>query len=112
MGTSVDLHGDFAGIVAYDLLVDLENSFKFPIQSLSIDVSYIEVDHGLAVDAHAVLIDDFEDGAGGYVSRYEVAVLGIPLFEEVPALGLGDGFGGALVVLVAGYPDAATFASG
>ena len=62
----------------------------------------VEVDHGLAVDAHAVLVDDFEDGSGGDVAGDEVAVLGVPLFEEVPAVGLGNGFGYALVVLVAG----------
>ena len=33
-----DLHGDFAGVVAYELLVDFEDAFKFAVQSGSIDV--------------------------------------------------------------------------
>src|SRR5579871_5230297 len=33
-----DLHGDFAGVVAYELLVDFEYAFKFTVQSCSIDV--------------------------------------------------------------------------
>ena len=76
------------------------------------EVGDVEVDHGLAVDAHVVLVDDFEDGAGGDVAGDEVAVLGVPLFEEVPAFGFGDGLRGALVVLVFGDPDAAAFAAG
>ena len=41
----------------------------------------------------------------------EVAVLGITLFEEVPAVAFGDGLGGPLVELILGDPDAATFAA-
>ena len=107
-----DLHGDFAGVVADELFVDFEDAFELVVcgsRSMWVDV---EVDHGLAVDAHVVLVDDLEDGAGGDVAGDEVAVLGVPLFEEVPAVGFGDGFGGALVVLVLGDPDAAAFAAG
>ncbi len=107
-----DLHGDVAGIVADELLVDFEDAFELVVEGLAVDVGEVEVDHGLAVDAHAVLVDDLEDGAGGDVAGDEVAVLGVPLFEEVPALAFGDGFAGALVVLVAGDPDAAAFAAG
>ena len=59
-----------------------------------------------------MFVDDFEDGPGGYVTGDEIPVFGVPLFEEVPAVGFGDGFGDALVVLVAGDPDAAAFATG
>src|SRR5207253_969402 len=65
-----------------------------------------------AVDAHAVFVDDFEDGPGGYVTGDEIPVFRVPLFEEVPAVGFGDGFSDALVGLVTGNPDAATFAAG
>src|SRR5208283_2114177 len=34
-----DLHGDFARVVADELLVDFEYAFKFTIQSLTINVS-------------------------------------------------------------------------
>ena len=112
MHAGEDLHGDFAGVVADELLVDFEDAFELAVERGAVDVGDVEVDHGLAVDAHAVLVDDFEDGAGGDVAGDEVAVLGVPLFEEVPAVGFGDGLGGALVVLVLGDPDAAAFAAG
>ncbi len=50
----------------------------------------------------AVLVDDLEDGAGGDVAGDEVAVLGVPLFEEVPAVGLGDGLAARLSFLSRG----------
>ncbi len=57
-------------------------------------------------------VDDLEDLASGDVTGDEVAVLGVALLEEVPAVGFGDGLGGALVVAVLGDPDAAAFAAG
>ncbi len=92
-----DLHGDFAGVVADELLVDFEDAFEL-VLAFWREVREVEVDHGLAVDAHVVFVDDFEDVAGGDVAGDEVAVLGVPLFEEVPAVGFGDGLGCALVV--------------
>ena len=103
--------GHFARVVADELLVDLEDAFELAIEGLAIDVGEVEVDHGLAVDAEAVLVDDLVDGAGGDVARNEVAVFRIPLFEEVEALGLGDLLDGALVARGARNPDAAAFAA-
>ena len=107
-----DLHGHFAGIVADELLVDFEDAFELAIQRFAIDVGEVEVDHRLAVDAEAVLVDDLVDGAGGDVARNEVAVFRIPLFEEVEALGLGNLLDGTLVAGSARNPDAAAFAAG
>ncbi len=104
--------GHFARIVADELLVDFEDAFEFAIQRFAVDVGEVEVDHGLAVDAEAVLIDDFVNGAGGDVAGNEVAVFRIPLFEEVEAIGLGNLLDGALVAGSARNPDAATFATG
>ena len=69
-----DLHGDVARIVADEFLVDFEDAFELAVEGLAIDVGEVEVDHGLAVDAEAVLVDDFVDGAGGDVAGDEVAV--------------------------------------
>ncbi len=111
MHAGKDLHGDFAGVVADELLVDFENAFEL-VLGRGGKVRDVEVDHGLTIDAHVVLVHHFEYCPGGYVARYEVAVLGVPLLEEVPAVALGDGLGCALVVLVFGDPDAAAFAAG
>ncbi|MCU1226923.1 MAG: hypothetical protein JWQ42_5016 [Edaphobacter sp.] len=106
-----DLHGDLARVVAYELLVDLEDAFEL-VLSLRRKVGDVEVDHGLAVDAHAMLVHHFKYCPGGDVARDEVAVLGVPLLEEVPAVAFGDRLRCALVVLVPGDPDAAAFAAG
>jgi hypothetical protein len=92
-----DLHGHVARIVADELLVDFENAFELAIERGAVDVGEVEVDHGLAVDAEAELVDHLVNGARGDVAGDEVAVLGIPLFEEVPAVGLGNLLDGALV---------------
>jgi hypothetical protein len=52
-------------------------------------VRQVEVDLVLAVDAVAVEAD-LEDFARGDVARDEVAVGRVLLFEEVPAVALGD----------------------
>src|SRR5882724_6192490 len=51
------------------------------------------------------------DSAGGDVARYKVAVLRIPLFQEVPALALRNGFEIALVTRCFRYPDASAFSA-
>ncbi len=107
-----DLHGHIARVVADELLVDFENAFELAIEGLAVDVGEVEIDHRLAVEAEAVFVDDLVNGARGHVARNEVAVLRVPLFEEVPALGLGNLLYGALVAGRARHPDAATFAAG
>src|SRR5205814_1330636 len=101
-----------AGIVADKLLVDFEDALELAVEGLAIDVGEVEIDHGLAVDAKAMLVDNLVNGAGGDVARDEVAVFGVPLLEEVEAIGLGDLLDGALVAGSARYPDAAAFSTG
>src|SRR5690606_22721131 len=55
---------------------------------------------------------DAEDFPGGDVAGDEVAVLRIAFFEKVPAFGVGNLAGVAGVALLAGHPDASTFAAG
>ena len=107
-----DLHGLDVGIDADELLVDFENAAELVVEGGAVDVGEVEVDHGLAVDAEAEFVDDLVDGAGGDVAGDEIAVLGIPLLEEVEALGLGDLLDGALVAGGARNPDAAALAAG
>src|ERR1700744_5725285 len=100
-----DLHGDFAWIVSDELLVDFEDAFELAVESLTVYVGQVEIDHGLAVDAEAVFVNRFKDGAGGDVARDEIAVFGIPLFKEVPAVGVRDLIEGSLVAGFARDPD-------
>ena len=81
------------------------------VENLAVDVRQVEIDHRLAVDAEVVLEDDLEDLARRNVARHKVAVLRIPLFEEVPALALRNGFRIALVAERLRNPDAAAFAA-
>ena len=106
-----DLHRRVARIVADKLLVDLENAFELAVEDLAVDVGQVEIDHRLAVDAEVVLVDHLVNGAGGDVARHQVAVLRIPLFQEVPALGFGDALGSRLSPGVSRNPDAAAFAA-
>ena len=92
-----DLHGHVAGVVADEFLVDFEDAFELAVEGFAVDVGEVEIDHGLAVDAQALFVDNLVNGAGGHVAGDEVAVFGIPLFEEVEALGLGDLLDGARV---------------
>ena len=106
-----DLHGHFARVVADKFLVDLENAFELAVERLAIDVGEVEIDHGLPVDAEIVLVYHLVNGARGHVAGDEVAVLWVPLFKEVPALGFGDLLEGAVVAGLARHPDAAAFAA-
>jgi len=74
-------------------------------------VGEVEVDHGLAVDAEAEFVDDFM--MHGWLRRGdEVAVLGIPVFEESTSVQTRDGLAGALVSGGLGNPDAGRLAAG
>ncbi len=92
------------GIVADELLVDFQNAFELAVESLAVNVRQVEIDHGLAVDAQLVLVDDFEDGARGHVARDQIAVLRVPLFQEVPALFFWDRLRIAFVARVSSAP--------
>ena len=106
-----NLHGRVAWIVAYELLVDFKYSFKLAVERCAIDVGEIEIDHRLAIDPEAMLIDNLVDGASGHVAWHQISVLRIPLLEEVPALRFGNALRIALVAGGLWYPNAATFAA-
>src|SRR5271165_4851119 len=101
-----DLHGGVARIVADELLVDLEDAFEFAVERGAVDVGQVKIDHRLAINAEVMLVNHFVDGAGGDVARHQVAVLGIPLFQEVPTLAVGNTLGSTLVVRLTWHPDA------
>ena len=65
-----DFHGHVARIVADKLLVNFQNAFEFAIKHLAIDVSQVEIDHRLAVNAEAVLIHNFENCTRSHVARH------------------------------------------
>src|SRR5215467_10827993 len=71
----------------------------------------VEIDGGLAVEAELFLIDDAVNSARGDVTGNEVAVLGIPFFEEVETFVLRDRFCGTSVFWIPRNPDAAAFAA-
>src|SRR6185312_14267536 len=110
-----DLHRLVQRVGADEFFIDLENAFEPGEDGLTaafLDfVAKIEVDHVSAAHAQALLAD-FEDLAGGNVARDNVAVLGIPLFQDIVTLVLGDVIGIARIVRLARHPDAAAFAAG
>ena len=72
-----DLHGDVAGVVAYEFLVDFEDAFELAAKRGSVDVCQVEINHGLAsrrCQGHARCKQTLVNGAGGDVARDEVAV--------------------------------------
>ena len=100
-------------IDALELLVDLQNAAEFAIERLAGHVREVEV------NAQSVLLDrqplggaDVENLAGGNVARHEVAVLRIPLLEEIAPLDFRNVAGITGVVRRLGHPDAATLAAG
>src|SRR5579863_7375068 len=50
-----NFHGDLARVIAYKLLINLENAFELAVENLGVDVSQVKIDHGLPVDAQVVL---------------------------------------------------------
>ncbi len=111
MHAGKNLHGRVAGVVAHKLLVDFENAFQLAVENLAVDVGEVEINHRLAVDAEVVLEDHLEDGAGSDVARHQVAVLGIPLFQEIPAFFFRDRLRIAFIACRLRNPDASAFAA-
>src|SRR5208337_1414964 len=106
-----DLYGDVARIVADKLLVNLEDAFELTVERGTVDVGQVEIDHRLAVNAEIVLVNHFVDSAGGDVARHQVAVLRVPLFQEVPAFAVGNTLWSAPVAGLTGNPHATAFSA-
>ena len=104
-------HRRVARIVAHKLFVDFKNPFQFAVENLAVDVGEVEINHRLAVDAEVVLKNYLEDGSRSNVARNQVAVLGIPLFQKIPALTLRNGVRIASVAGLFRNPYAAAFAA-
>src|SRR5580765_1251020 len=111
MHAGENLHGRVARIVAHKLLINLEDAFQLAIENLPVDVRQVEIDHRLTVNAEIVLIHDLEDGSCRHIAGYEIPVLRIPLFQEVPTLTLGNGLGITLVAWSLRHPNASAFAA-
>jgi hypothetical protein len=58
-----------------------------------------------------MLVNHLVDRAGRHVARDQVAVLGIPLFQEIPALIGRNTLGIAFVSLLLGDPHTAAFSA-
>src|SRR5581483_9736360 len=82
-----DLHGHVARIIAHKFLVNLQNAFQLAVQRLTVNVRQVEIDNRLAINAKIVLVNNFVDSACRYITGDQIAVLGIPLFQKIPALG-------------------------
>src|SRR5215813_13192267 len=102
-----DLHRHFTRIVADKLFVDFQNAFQLAAQRVAVYVSQVEIDHGLSINAQALLIHDSVNGTGSHIARHKVAVLGKPFFQEVKTFGLGNTEGIAIVAFFSGNPHAA-----
>src|SRR5207245_3102626 len=84
-----NLHRDLARILADELLVDLQDAAKLDVELPPGNVRQVQI--YLPLPIHAVAVQaDLEDLARLDVAGDEVAVGGILLFEEIPALPLRD----------------------
>src|SRR4029077_458163 len=107
-----NFHGLDAGIDAEEFFVNFEDALKFAVERFARDVADVEVHGGLSGESKSFLIDDAMNGAGGDVTRNEIAVFGIPLFEKIEAFVFGNAFRGTSIAGFFRNPDAAAFAAG
>ena len=80
-----DLHRDLARILAHEVAVHLEDAAELALEVISRDVREVEVDAVRVVHTEAHVDDDLVDGTRCNVTRYEVAVCGVHILEEVPS---------------------------
>jgi hypothetical protein len=103
--------GVFARVVAHELDVDFEDAQQLLLDLLAGQVRDVEVDLVLALYPAPLVDAHIEDFACGDVARHEVAVGGILLLKEVPAVAFGDVARVALVVGVFRHPHAPALAA-
>src|SRR5438477_10954762 len=106
-----NLHRRSAWIVAYKLLVNFQNAFELAIESGAINMRQVEIDHRLAINAEIAFINHLEDGAGRNIPRNQIAVLRIPLLEEIPTIAFRNRKRITLVAECPWYPDPPAFAA-
>ena len=100
-----DLHRHLARILAYEIIVHLEDAAELALEVVGRNVREVEVDAVRVVHAETHVHDDLVDGAGRDVTRHEVAVCRVHILEEVPALFL------ARLRVLAVDPDASALAA-
>src|SRR5205814_1470778 len=93
------------------LLVNFQNAFELAVEGGAINVGEIEIDHRLAINAEVVFINHLEDGAGRNVPWNQIAVLRIPLLEEIPTIFFRNRIRITLVAECPWYPDPPAFAA-
>ena len=111
MHAGENLHRRCTWIIAYKLLVDLQDAFQLAVENGRINVGEVEINHRLPINSQSLLVNHLVDGAGGDVARHQIAVLGIPLLQKIPAFALGNRLRIAGIAFFLWYPDAAAFAA-
>ena len=106
-----DFHRRGAWIIAHELLVDFQDAFQLAVENGRINVGEVEKNHRLPINSQPLLVNHLVDGAGGDVARHQIAVLGIPLLQKIPAFALGNRLRIAGIAFFLWYPDAAAFAA-
>jgi len=84
-----DAHRHVSRIIADKHFIDFENCAELAIQCFCRDVSEIQINLVLGVDAFA-FETDLEDLARGNVARNQVAVSRILLFKKIETFLLGN----------------------
>ena len=98
-----DFHRHFTRILTYEVIVHFEDAAQFAFEVISRNMGQVEVYAVRVGHAEAHVHNNLVDCAGCNVTRYEVAVCRIHIFEEVPA------FFFARLGVLAIYPDTAAF---
>ena len=111
MHAGEDLHWLIMRIDADELFVDFEDAAELAIESFAIDMRQVEINHRLSVEPEAVFVNDLVNGARRDVTRNQVAVFWVPLFEEVKAFRLWDLLEGPFIAGRARNPHAAALAA-
>ena len=106
-----NFHGFVPRIDAEEFFVDFENAFELAVERFARDVRDVEINGSLTIEPKLFLIDDAMNRARCDVARDEVAVLRIPLFQEIEAFSFGDASWRALLLGIPRHPDAAAFAT-
>ena len=98
-----DFHRHLTRILTYEIIVHFEDTAELAFQVISRNMGQIQIYTVRVGHAKAHVYNYLIDSTGGNVTRYEVAVCRIHIFEEVPA------FFFARLGVLAIYPNTAAF---
>src|SRR5919205_320069 len=110
MDAGEDAHRHVTRIVTHEHLVDLENRAELSIESFSGNVRQVEINLVLSTDTHTIETH-LKDRARCDVTRHEIAVSRILLFEEIQSLLLRNRRRRTNVTFVARHPNTPAFAA-